>query len=123
MRSTTLLIAALVVCVIPAYCDSKSVARQEIPIELRASDPAIRGLIDAATDKLESDDLEGAFKLAQQAWNLCNSKHLLSDLPVAGLQLSALSISKGEIDVAREFLSKSLEAAAERSNLVLEAQI
>jgi len=108
---------------LPAYCDSKSIARQEIPVELRASDPEIKGLIDTAADKWDLGDLEGALQDAKKAWDLCQSKGLESDLPIAGLQLSALSISKGEIDVARDLLNKSLEAAAERSNVVLEAQI
>src|SRR5262250_1533641 len=47
-----------------ANCDSKSIARQEIPVELHAADPEVRSLIDTATDKLESDDLQGALKLA-----------------------------------------------------------
>ena len=47
-----------------ANCDSKRIARQEIPVELHAADPEVRSLIDTATDKLESDDLQGALKLA-----------------------------------------------------------
>ena len=108
---------------LPSYCDSKSIARREIPVELRASDPEIKGLIDTAADKLDLGDLEGALQIAKKAWDLCQSRGLESDLPIAGLQLSSLSISKGEIDVGRDLLNKSLEAAAERSNVVLEAQI
>jgi len=73
--------------------------------------------------KWDLGDLEGALQVAKKAWDLCQSRGLESDLPIAGLELSALSISKGEIDVGRDLLNKSLEAAAERSNVVLEAQI
>src|ERR1700733_719656 len=72
----------------PAYCDLKSVARQEIPVELRASDPEIKGLIETAADKWDSGDLEGALQVAKKAWDLCQSRNLESDLPIAGLQLS-----------------------------------
>ncbi len=117
------IIAIVLTFAAPSYCDSKSIARQEIPVELRASDPEIKGLIDTASDKWDLGDLEGALQDAKKAWDLCQSRGLESDLPIAGLQLSALSISKGEIDIGRDLLNKSLEAAAERSNVVLEAQI
>jgi len=122
-HSKLFLIAIGLAFALPAYSASKSIAQQEIPVELRASDLEIKGLIDTAADKWDLGDLEGALQDAKKAWDLCQSKGLESDLPIAGLQLSALSISKGEIDVARELLNKSLEAAAERSNVVLEAQI
>lgn len=117
------IIAIVLTFAAPSYCDSKSIARQEIPVELRASDPEIKALIDTAADKWDLGDLEGALQVARKAWDLCQSRNLESDLPIAGLELSALSISKGDIDVARDLLNKSLEAAAERSNVVLEAQI
>ena len=67
--------------------------------------------------------LEGAFQLAQKAWELCKLRGLQSDRPIAALELSALSVSKGDIDASRDLLNNALEAATERSNLVLEAQI
>jgi tetratricopeptide (TPR) repeat protein len=120
LSSVVMLVLAVAV---PAYCDSKSIARQEIPVELRASDPEIRSLIDDSADKWDSGDSEGALQIAKKAWDLCQSSRLESDLPIAGLQLSALFISKGALDAGRDLLNKSLEAAAERSNVVLEAQI
>jgi tetratricopeptide (TPR) repeat protein len=116
-------VAFLLTSVLPACSESKSIARQEIPAELRASDPEIRTLIESAIDKADAEDFEGALQLATKAWDLCKAKGLESDLPIAGLELSALSISKGEIDQARELLNRSLEAAADRSNVVLEAEI
>ena len=114
------LVLILSIC---TYGSSKSIARQEIPIELQASDPEIKSLVETAADRSDVGDLDGALQSAKKAWDLCRSRHIQSDLPIAGLELSALSISKGDIDASREFLNLSLEAAAERSNGALEAQI
>src|SRR6266853_3330668 len=86
-HSKLLLIPILLTSAVPAYCDSKSIARQEIPVELQASDPEIKNLIDSAADKVDSEDLEGALQLAKKAWDLCKSRALQSDLPIAGLEL------------------------------------
>ena len=123
LHSRIFITAIVLTFAVPAYCDSKSIARREIPVELRASDPEIKDLIDTTADKWDLGDLEGALQAAKKAWDLCQSRGLELDLPVAGLQLSALFISKSEIDAGRDVLNKSLEAAAERSNVALEAQI
>src|ERR1700733_5683905 len=123
LHSRLFLLPIVLTFAIPAYSDSNSIARREIPVELRASDPEIKGLIDTAVDKWELGDLEGALQVAKKAWDLCRSRGLKSDLPIAGLELSALSVSKGEIDVNQQLLNTSLEAAAERANMALEAQI
>jgi ATP/maltotriose-dependent transcriptional regulator MalT len=122
-RSRLFITSIVLTLAVPAYCDSKSIARQELPVELQASDPEIKSLIDTAADKWDLGDSDEALQIAKKAWDLCQSRNLESDLPIAGLQLSALSISKGDIDAGRDLLNKSLEAAAERSNVILEAQI
>ena len=50
-HSRLFIITIVLTFAVRAYCDSKSIARQEIPVELRASDPEIKGLIDTAADK------------------------------------------------------------------------
>jgi hypothetical protein len=55
-HSRLFIIAIVLTFTVPAYCDSKSIARQEIPVELRASDPDIKGLIDTSADKWELGD-------------------------------------------------------------------
>lgn len=108
---------------VPAYCKSKSIARQEVPVELQPSDPEIQALIDSSEDKTDLGDLEGALQLATKAWDICQKRGLESDLPVAALNLAALYISKGDIDVARDLINKALESAAERSDPALEAEV
>lgn len=124
VRARILLTIVLLLTInIQAYGGSIKRSREEVPVELQASDPEVKKLLDTAADNFDIGDLEAAGQLLGKAQELCRSRRLTSDVPIVQVGLATLSISNGNIEKARDLLSEALESAAERSNTVLEAQI
>jgi hypothetical protein len=124
VRPRILLIIVLMLTInIQVYGGTTKRSREEVPVELQASDPEVKQLLDTATDNFDIGDLEAAGQLLGKAEELCRSRRLTSDVPIVLAHLASLSISNGNIEKARDLLAQALESAAERSNTVLEAQI
>jgi tetratricopeptide (TPR) repeat protein len=116
-------ILLLLTLIVQAYGSTTKRSREEIPVELQASDPEVKQLLDAAADNFDVGDLEVTGQLLGKAQELCRSRRLTSDVPIVQIGLASLSISSGNIDNARDLFTQALQFAAERSNMVLEAQI
>jgi CHAT domain-containing protein len=94
-----------------------------IPEELRASDPEIRQLLDAARDSADNGEYDDAAAKAAKALALARAKGFVGDRALAETAVGEATAAKGKLTEALVFYRAALQDAVDSSNPVLESQL
>jgi len=97
--------------------------QDDLPAELKASDPEVNRYVDSADKLQRSGKYAEAFKQLQQALDLCTRKTFLADEALLEEKLGAAYFVTGSLGDAKRLWLSALEHSVTTENLVLQAEV
>lgn len=106
----------------PPQQKSKSWLNQ-LPPELRATDPQVRSLVESGYEKAGKGDFDDAFSDIKKALEISRQKGLVADIALAEAMMGLANVMLGKWEQAEEFNRQALQHAIDSSNRVLQADV
>ena len=113
----------LVFVSIPSYCQTPPPVNRDIPVELQATDPEIRTLIEEARSSADMGNYDVALSKAKAALDLAETKGLVGDKALAEQLVAIGYFGSGHLEDSFKFYRASSQDAIDSSNLVLQADV
>jgi tetratricopeptide (TPR) repeat protein len=111
----------VVVTSIPSHCQTPSAINRDIPVELQATDPEIRTLLEESRSSADIGNYDVALSKAETALDLAETKGLVGDKALAEQLVAIGYFGSGKLEDSFKFYRASLQDAIDSSNLVLQA--
>jgi len=92
-------------------------------VELQATDPEIRALLEEARSSVDIGNYDVAFSKAKTALDLAETKRLVGDKALAEQLVAIGYFGSGKVEDSLKLYRASLQDAIDSSNLVLQADV
>ena len=109
--------------VLSAYCQQPTRPNQNVPVELRAADPEVSLLLDAAQSDSDLGNFDAALSKLRTALEVATKKEFVGDKAIAEANLAGAYFALGKIDDALGLYRVSLEDSVAAANFVLQADV